>query len=112
VADSFERRQVEPGAWAVVRETGQLFLADDAAVISRLLALKLAAQTRASRLSGPGPIREALLEERWADALVEWMTQTGYTVDVYEEYVRVWTDDDLDADVAAMEIRMSPIFDE
>ena len=37
---------------------------------------------------------------------------TDTFIDVYEEYVPVWTEDDLDADLAAMEIRMARIFDE
>ena len=44
-----------------------------------------------------GVIQDALLEERWADAVVAWMSATDTFIDVYEEYVPVWTEDDLDA---------------
>ena len=53
-----------------------------------------------------------MLEERWADAVVAWMSATDTFIDVYEEYVPVWTEEDLDADLASMEIRMARIFNE
>lgn len=55
-------------------------------------------------------IRAALLEERWADAVVEWIDETGTAVDVYEEVPKVWSEDDLDLDKASLEIRMAPVF--
>ena len=113
---SSERHQPHaPGAYAIVKsDPPQLFLAQNAAVISRLIALKVVAQQDPAQLA-PGRIsiiRDALLEERWADAVVTWMSATDTFIDVYEEYVPVWTEEDLDADLAAMEIRMARIFDE
>ena len=104
-----------PGAYAIVKtDPPQLFLAENAAVISRLIALKVVA--REDPLLFPagriGTMRDALLEERWADAVVAWMSATDTFIDVYEEYVPVWTEDDLDADLASMEIRMARIFDD
>lgn len=104
-----------PGAYAIVKtDPPQLFLAENAAVISRLVALKVVADEDPGRFAPGriGVIRDALLEERWADAVVGWMSATDTFIDVYEEYVPVWTEDDLDADLAAMEIRMARIFDE
>lgn len=110
------RRQAHaPGAYAIVKtDPPQLFLAENAAVVSRLIALKVVAREDpavfpAGRI---GVIRDALLEERWADAVVAWMNATDTFIDVYEEYVPVWTEDDLDADLASMEIRMARIFDD
>ena len=51
-----------------------------------------------------------MLEERWADAVVEWIDETGTAVDVYEEVPKVWSEDDLDLDKASLEIRMAPVF--
>ena len=110
------RRQAHaPGAYAIVKtDPPQLFLAENEAVISRLIALKVVAREDpdlfpAGRI---GVIQDALLEERWADAVVAWMSATDTFIDVYEEYVPVWTEDDLDADLASMEIRMARIFDD
>lgn len=102
------------GAYAVVRsEEPAVFLADDAAVMSRVLALHLVAQLPASAVSSSTRLKEmrdALLEERWADAVVAWIEETGTPVDVYEEAPKVWTETDLDDDKASMEIRMAPLF--
>ena len=103
-----------PGAYAVVRgEEPQIFLAADADVLSRALALSLVAQTRAQDVASPARLaqmREALLQERWADALVLWIEETGTAVDVYDEAPRVWVEADLDLEKASLEIRVAPIF--
>lgn len=55
------------------------------------------------------PIRSALLEERWADAVVLWMDATGRVVDAYPDET-VWQDDDLNEERAALELRVAPVF--
>ena len=103
-----------PGAYAIVKsDPPRLFLADNADVISRLIALKVVASADAAVFGAfrSTTVRAALLEERWADAVVMWMDATGTDIDVYEEFVPVWTEADLDAEVASMEIRMSRIFE-
>lgn len=103
-----------PGAYAVLRgEEPQVVLAEDARVLSRALALTLVAQLPAERVSTTARLeemRQALLEERWADALVSWMEETETAVDVYDETPRVWTETELDEEQASMEIRMAPLF--
>jgi hypothetical protein len=102
------------GAYAVVRGDEPLvFLASDATVMSRVLALQLVAQLSASAVSSEARLdemRSALLEERWADAVVAWIEETGTPVDVYEEGLIVWTEHHLDVEAASMEIRMAPLF--
>lgn len=90
-----------------------MFLAEDATVISRVLALHLVAQTPAAEVASEARLdemRRALLEERWDDALVAWMEETGTPVDVYAEVPRVWGESDLDLEKAALEIRVAPLF--
>ncbi len=110
----FPPRSSQVGAYAIVRtdEPG-IFLAENADAISRALAIHLVAQLPAEEVSDESRLREmrqALLEERWADALVVWMDETGITVDVYEEAIKVWTTDELDLDRASLEIRLAPLF--
>lgn len=109
-----ERLSRTVGAYAIVRgDEPRIVLAEDAAVISRALALTLAAQLPADKVSSPARlerIRSALLEERWGDALLEWIDETGTAVDVYDEAPKVWTQNDLDLDKASLEIRLAPIF--
>lgn len=102
------------GAYAVVRgEEPQVFLATDESVLARALAVYLVAQLPAADVTSQARLlemQEALLEERWPDALVAWMDETGVAVDVYDEAPRVWSGDDLDLDQATLEMRVSPLF--
>jgi hypothetical protein len=99
-------------AIAVTRdEQAQILLAENGEVLSRLVALRWVAQTRPRALGGQlEGIRGALLEERWGDAVFQWMEATGTIVDAYPDE-EVWTEERLDQDRASFEIRMSPIFE-
>lgn len=104
------------GAYAVVREdVPKVYLANDAQVLSRVLALQLVAQLKADSVRSPSRLEEmraALLEERWGDALMGWIEETDTPVDVYDEALPVWSEAALDAEQASMEIRMAPLFAE
>lgn len=104
------------GAYAIVRtDPPEILLADDADAISRALAIYLVAQLPAAEVTSPSHLREmreALLEERWADALLAWIDETGVAVDVYDEPTKVWSTDELDLDRASLEIRFAPLFSE
>jgi hypothetical protein len=103
------------GAWAVVKhDTPQIFLAENAQVISRLIALKVVAASDPSTFMPHlvDAVREHLLHERWADAVVMWMEASDTLIDVYEEHVPIWTERTLDREVASMAIRTSRLFDE
>jgi hypothetical protein len=79
-----------------------------------LLALELVARADPDVLEAAGVlqrVREALLEERWADAVVLWMEATNEPVDAYPDEP-IWTEQRLDEEKASLEIRMAPIFDE
>lgn len=102
------------GAYAIVRsDPPEIFLAEDADAISRALAIYLVAQLPAAEVASPARLREmrdALLEERWADALVAWMEETGNVVDVYGASTKVWSTEELDLERASLEIRLAPLF--
>lgn len=102
-------------AVAVIRNDPPVaFLAESDAVIGRLLALRLVARTRPGELAASGllgDIRDALLEERWGDAVAMWMRATAEVVDVYPDE-EIVTDERLDHDTASMEIRLAPIFED
>jgi hypothetical protein len=97
---------------AVVRgEPTTVFLAESADVLGRVLGLKLVAATPPDLLTdgARGEIREALLEERWADALTLWMSAMDEIVDVYPDE-EVWEERQFEPDRVSMDIRLSPIF--
>lgn len=91
----------------------EVLLASNADVLTRLVALKVVAQTDPREL-GPGDlsaIREALLDGRWADAVVAWIDAGNQPIDAYPDE-DVWTEARLDEESASFEIRMQRIFDD
>lgn len=92
-------------------EAPQVFLAESDAVLGRLLALRLVAVADPADLGADAvaEIRDALVAERWGDAVLTWMSATGEIVDGYPDE-EVVTEAELDAQRASMEIRLSPIF--
>lgn len=101
-------------AWAVVYEDpAQVFVASDEYVLTRLLALKVVARTYPSSL-GDGDlalIRQALLEQRWADAVATWVTATDTRIDAYPDE-ELWTAEAVDEELVSLQIRFSPIFED
>ncbi|MBW8826386.1 MAG: hypothetical protein JF603_08565 [Acidobacteria bacterium] len=92
----------------------ELLIADSDAVLGRVLALQLVAKTAPEAFGSPGAldeVRQALLDERWADAVVAWMDATGEVVDAYPDET-VWSERLVDEEYASVEIRLAPIFDE
>jgi hypothetical protein len=98
-------------ATAVVHtEPAAVYLADDIDTLHRLLALEVVARTDAVLLNGrASEIRRALLDERWGDAVVGWIRETGTGIDVYT-YSSVYTADDLPADLIGAQLQFAPLF--
>jgi hypothetical protein len=100
-------------AVAVVRsDPPEVFLASDADVLTRVLALRVVAQISPTMVSDGEllDIREALLAGEWDRALGGWIAATGEAVDAYPDD-EIWTDDRIEAEVASFEIRLAPIFE-
>jgi hypothetical protein len=111
-----ESRAGWPGriAVAIVRsDPPQVFLASNADVLSRLVALKIVARTDPVDISAAAlhRIRTALLNEQWDRAVAEWILGSGEAIDAYPDE-EVWSERRLDADTAAFEIRLERIFED
>ena len=102
-------------AIAILRsDPSEAYIAENAEVLSRVIALQIVARTPPGDIADASALealREALLQERWGEALALWIQHGGDAVDVYDD-VEVWTDEALDEDHASLEIRMAPIFGE
>jgi len=102
-------------AVAVIRsDPPRIFLAESDEVLGRLLALRLVARTPSIELEGASllpSIRQALLDERWGDAVELWMAATGEVVDAYPDE-EIATEVALDRDHASVEIRLAPVFED
>ena len=100
-------------AYAVVHdEPPQVYVAEDIAVLQWVIALEVVARTPADTLSPETvrTLREALLEERWGDAVELWMRMSGTVIDVYPDGLRVWTTEVLQADIANIRLQFTPLF--
>lgn len=101
-------------AYAVVHgDPPQVYAADDIDTLHRVVAVKVVATTPGRAIS-PGQrkkIQDALLEERWGDAVVEWMDVMDTIVDVYDSGLELWTADQFQPDVVGLELRFSPLFE-
>ena len=99
-------------AYAVVRsDPPDVFVADDVDVLSRLLALELVARTDPRRVDPvvASTLRTALLEERWDDALADWIELTSTEVDVYP-CLQVCTVTDLPSELIGAQLQFAPLF--
>jgi hypothetical protein len=99
-------------AYAVVRtEPPQVFLAEDVDVLQRVLAVELVARTDPSSLDPTDleSIRQALLDERWSDAVVGWMSFVGVEVDVYT-YLHVFSEHEVPPDLVGAQLQFAPLF--
>lgn len=99
-------------AYAVVRtEPPQVFLATDIDVLQRVLALELVARTPPAALDDTerAHLCEALLEERWGDAVVGWIERMSVEVDVYT-HLHVYSEDELPAELVGAQLQFAPLF--
>jgi len=99
-------------AYAVVRdEPPTVYAADTVEILQRLLALEVVARTPPVELdrSARGRMRQALLDERWADAVVEWIDTTGIAIDAYT-HLHVYSDLELPNDLIGAQLQFSPLF--
>ncbi len=99
-------------AYAVVREEPPIvYAADSIDILQRLLALEVVARSVPTDLDPKARdrMRKALLDERWADAVVEWIDTTGIAIDVYT-HLHVYSDDDLPSDLIGAQLQFAPLY--
>lgn len=72
------------GAYAVRRgDPDQPLLADSEDTLNKVIALKWIAEWRPPSHDVAEPIRQAILDERWADAVLGWMQAIDEVVDIF-----------------------------
>lgn len=99
-------------AYAVVRdEPPTVYAADSIDILQRLLALEVVARSVPNDLDPKARdrMRKALLDERWADAVVEWIDTTGVAIDVYT-HLHVYSEDDLPSGLIGAQLQFAPLY--
>jgi len=97
-------------SYAIVRdEPPEVYLAEDIDTLQWVLALQVVARTRPADLPADtvATLREALLEERWADAVVAWIESTGRPIDVYPS---IEVHGPRHVEMASAELHFTPLF--
>ncbi len=100
-------------AVAVIRDNPpSIIVAEDFAVLHRALAVKLVARADRSIFSAEllQQLQDALLDEKWSDAVAMWIKHTGIPIDVYTE--DVLTAEDYPAALLSAQMQFSPLFAE
>lgn len=87
------------------------YVAEDSAVLTRVIILQLVAQLRPEQLRSDQRerIRSALVAEDWQEAIIAWMDATGRHLNVFPDEP-VWTASGLDEERLRVELRAAPIF--
>ena len=80
-------------------------------MLQRLLALEVVARSVPTDLDPTAKKRmqKALLDERWADAVVEWIDTTGIAIDVYT-HLHVYSDADLPNDLIGAQLQFAALY--
>lgn len=92
-------------------DPGEVLIAEDEESIGQAIARHVIATTSPRQLgSSVGEIRSALLERRWADAIVAWMEATGNVVDCYPDEP-IWGSDSEENPIE-LELQFTPLFDD
>jgi hypothetical protein len=99
-------------ACAVVRDDPpRVFVAENLPTLNWVLACQLVAMTPGHTLPAGerDALQRALSEERWGDAVFDFIARTGLEVDVYEstDFYGV-----ADAEVGPLELQLTPLFTE
>ncbi|MGH9285906.1 MAG: hypothetical protein ACRD0M_09585 [Acidimicrobiales bacterium] len=94
-------------------EVVQVFVATDEFVLTRLLALKVVARASAASLGDRDLelIRDALLEERWSEAVALWVSATDTRLDAFPDE-ELWTAEAVEEELVSLQVRLSPIFED
>jgi hypothetical protein len=100
-------------AVAVIRDNPPgILVAEDFAVLHRALAVRLVARADLSIFAVDvlQQLQDALLEEKWSDAVAIWIKHTGIAIDVYTE--DVLTAEHFPPALLSAQMQFSPLFAE
>jgi hypothetical protein len=100
-------------AVAVIRDNPpSVLVAEDFGVLHRALAVRLVARADQSIFTPEllQQLQDALLEEKWSDAVAMWIKHTGIPIDVYTE--DVLTSDHFPIALLSAQMQLSPLFAE
>jgi len=100
------------GAYAVRRSDPEQapLLADSEETLSKVIALRWIGEWVPPDDVSAAPVREAILQERWSDAVVGWMEATGEVLDIYPFGLEIHEARDYPDDEFGPRVQTTPLF--
>ncbi len=99
------------GAYAVRRsDPEQPLLADSQDTLNKVIALRWIAEWVPDDERAADPVRAALLDERWDDAVLGWMEATGEVVDIFPHGLPIHEARDYPDGEFGPRVQTSPLF--
>lgn len=100
------------GAYAVRRSDPEQppLLAEDEDTLNKVIALRWIGEWQPADPDLASAVREALLHERWADAVLGWMEATGEVLDIFPFGLEIHEARDYPDDEFGLRVQTTPLF--
>lgn len=100
------------GAYAVRRSDPEQppLLADSQETLNKVIALRWIGEWVPDDDAAAAPVRQALLDERWSDAVIGWMEATGEVLDIYPFGLEIHEARDFPDDEFGPRVQTTPLF--
>jgi hypothetical protein len=100
------------GAFAIRRSDPEQppLLADSVETLNKVIALRWIGEWTPQDDAAAVSIRQAILDERWGDAVIGWMDATGEVLDVYPFGLEIHEADDYPDDEFGLRVQTTQLF--
>lgn len=100
------------GAFAIRRSDPEQppLLADSQETLNKVIALRWIGEWVPADPDEAAPVRQAILEERWSDAVLGWMAATGEVLDIYPFGLEVHEAEDYADEEFGPRVQTTPLF--
>ncbi len=100
------------GAYAVRRSDPEQapLLADSQDTLNKVIALRWIGEWVPVDDAVAEPVRQAILDERWDDAVIGWMAATGEVLDIYPFNLEILDARDYPDDEFGLRVQTTPLF--
>lgn len=100
------------GAYAVRRSDPEQapLLADSLETLSKVISLRWIGEWVPTDDATADPVRRAILDERWDDAVIGWMAATGEVLDIYPFNLEIHDARDYPDDEFGLRVQTTPLF--
>ncbi len=100
------------GAFAVRRSDPELppLLADSEETLNKVIALRWIGEWVPDDDEVAAPVRQAILDERWSDAVIGWMEATGEVLDIYPFGLEIHEARDYPDEEFGPRVQTTPLF--